>query len=485
MKSITQASRMLIGGELVESASGEWLDAINPATEEVIGRVPAGNAQDMGRAIDAADKAWPAWNAMGVAARAQALRTFADRMQERAAELLDVEVRDTGNTITPMRGDVKAGAEGLRYYAGLAYELKGETVPATPDNLHLSIREPYGVVGRIVPYNHPVMFATARTAAALMAGNAVVVKPPETASLSALILSEIARESLPPGVFNIVTGTGAGAGAPLIKHPLVKRVAFIGSVNTGMAIQQMAAANAVKHVTLELGGKNPMIVFPDMDIDAVVRAAIAGMNFSWQGQSCGSTSRLLLHESIYDQVVEQLVERVNAIRVGDPLDEASQMGAINSRPQYEKVLGYIKLAQDEGATLAAGGHRPEGTAFAKGFWVRPTVFTGVTQAMRIANEEIFGPVLSVMKWSTLDQALDIANAIDLGLTASIWTNNIDDALYAARTVRAGYVWINTVGPHYPALGYGGFKNSGTGREEGLEEMLSYTEQKVISIALRR
>lgn len=485
MKTVTSASHMLIGGELVESEGGEWIESINPATEEVIGRFPAGTERDMARAVDAAEQAWPAWEAMGVAARGAALRNFARLMMERADELLHVEVADTGNTITPMRGDVRVGAEGLNYYAGLGYELKGDTIPATPNNLHFSVREPYGVVGRIVPFNHPVMFATARSAAALMAGNAVVVKPPETASLSALVLAKIAREALPPGVFNIVTGTGAGAGAALVRHPVVKRIAFIGSVGTGMAIQRMAAEVAVKHVTLELGGKNPMIVFPDVDKAAIVDAAIAGMNFSWQGQSCGSTSRLLLHESIHDDVVAMLAERIDAIRLGDPMDEASQMGAINSKGQYDKVLNYIDVAKDGGATLLAGGVRPTGDGFDKGFWVRPTLFAGVTQDMRIANEEVFGPILSVLKWSTFDEALVMANAVDLGLTASIWTNNIDDALGAARRVRAGYVWINSVGPHYPALGYGGFKNSGTGREEGLEELLSYTEQKVYNIAMRR
>ncbi|WP_231634822.1 aldehyde dehydrogenase family protein [Novosphingobium sp. KN65.2] len=482
---MTQATRMLIGGELVESESGEWIEAINPATEEAIGKFPAGNERDVAKAVAAAEQAWPEWNGIGVAARANALRDFGKAILARADELLEVEVRDTGNTIVPMRGDVKHGVDSINYYAGLAYELKGESIPATPNNLHFTVREPYGVVARIVPFNHPVMFATARTAGALMAGNAVIVKPPETASLSALILSEIAREALPPGVFNIVTGTGAGVGAPLVKHPQVKRIAFIGSVGTGMAIQRMAAETGVKNVTLELGGKNPMIVFPDVDPQAIIASAVAGMNFSWQGQSCGSTSRLLLHESLYDEVVAGLVDRIEAIRVGDPMDEASQMGAINSKGQYDKVLNYIEVAKAQGAKLLAGGHRPVGAGFEKGFWVRPTLFGDVTQDMRIANEEVFGPILSVMKWSTFEQALDIANAVDLGLTASIWTNDIDNALGAARRVQAGYVWINSVGPHYPAMNYGGFKNSGTGREEGLEEMLSYTEQKVLNIALRK
>lgn len=484
MKSMVKSARMLIGGELVESESGEFVSSIDPATEEVIGAFPAGTARDVEKAVEAAEGSWEAWNGIEVAGRAEALRKFGELIMERADELLEVEVRDTGNTITPMRGDVKTGVGGINYYAGLGYELKGETVPSTPNNLHLTLREPYGTVGRIIPFNHPILFATGHTAGALMAGNSVVVKPPETASLSALLLAEIAQQALPPGVFNIVTGLGPQVGAALAVHPQVKRIAFIGSARTGMAIQRMAAEVAVKNITLELGGKNPMIVFPDVNVSDVVTAAIQGMNFTWQGQSCGSTSRLLLHESIYNEVVSQLAERIDAMRVGNPMDEASEMGAINSQGQYEKVLGYIETAKAEGAKLLAGGERPKGPEFKRGFWLRPTLFGDVKPGMCIAQEEIFGPVLSVMKWSDFDEALRIANDVEYGLTASIWTNNIDDALAMARRVRVGFVWVNSVGPHYRGLNYGGYKNSGLGRDEGIQEMLSYTEQKSISIALR-
>ena len=485
MNVIGKAQKMLIGGALVDSEGGEFIPAINPATEEVIGQIPAGTARDVEKAVEAAEGSWEAWNDMGVAGRSEALRNFGKLIMERADELLEVEVNDTGNTITPMRGDVKTGVGGINYYAGLGYELKGDTVPSTQNNLHFSVREPYGTVGRIIPYNHPILFATGHTAGALMAGNSIVVKPPETASLSSLILAEIAQDALPPGVFNIVTGLGPQVGAALASHPQVKRIAFIGSARTGMAIQRMAAETAVKNITLELGGKNPMIVFPDVNTSEIATAAIQGMNFSWQGQSCGSTSRLLLHESIYDEVVDELVERIGAMRLGDPMDEASEMGAINSRPQYEKVLQYIESAKDEGASLLAGGGRPQGDEFKRGFWVRPTLFGDVKPGMKIAQEEIFGPVLSVMKWSSSDEALRIANDVEYGLTASIWTNNIDDALSLARRVRAGYVWVNSVGPHYRGMNYGGYKNSGVGRDEGVEELLSYTEQKTINIAIRR
>jgi aldehyde dehydrogenase (NAD+)/betaine-aldehyde dehydrogenase len=484
-KRVTEACRMLIGGKLVESEGGSFDDSLNPATEEVIGRVPAATKVDIDKAVKAAEQAWPDWAAMPIGSRAEVLRTFGARLMERADELLKVEVSDTGNTIGPMRGDVRMGVDSLNYYAGLGYELKGQTIPSTPDNLHLTVREPYGVVARIVPFNHPVMFATARTAAALMAGNAVIVKPPETSPLSAMVLAEIARDVFPPGVFNIVTGTGATAGDALVRHPAVKRIAFIGSTATGRAIQRAAAETGVKHVSLELGGKNPMIVFPDADPGAVAKAAVGGMNFTWQGQSCGSTSRLLLHESLYDRVLEQVVEMVSSIRVDDPADESSQMGPINSAAQLAKVRHYVQAGEADGARLLTGGRRPEGERFKRGYWIRPAVFAGVTPGMRLANEEVFGPILSVMRWSDIDSAIEMANGVEYGLTAAIWTNDINTALTTARRVRAGHQWINGFGAHYMAVPFGGMKSSGVGREEGLEEMLDYTEIKTINIVLRK
>lgn len=481
---VTVADRMLIGGELVASESAQWDDSRNPADEEVIGRSPAGTAKDVARAVAAAEAAWPAWAERGPAERGAVLRELGRRLSERAEELLRVEVADTGNTIKPMRGDVKFAVDGLDYYAGLGYELKGHTVPSTPRNLHFSLREPYGVVARIVPFNHPVMFAVARTAAALVAGNAVVVKPPETSPLSALVLSEIAREVFPAGIFNVVTGSGKTAGDALVRHPTVKRVAFIGSVPTGMAIQRAAAEVGVKHVSLELGGKNPMIVFPDADPMEVAAAAVGGMNFAWQGQSCGSTSRLLLHESLYDRVLDLVAERVGALKIGNPMDETADMGPVNSPGQYSKIQHYIHAGQQDGARLVTGGRRPPGKQFERGYWIEPTVFGEVTQDMRIAREEIFGPVLSVMKWRTTEEAIALANATEYGLTAAIWTNDLDTAFNTARRVRSGYQWINGFSAHFPAAAFGGFKNSGVGREEGLEELLSYTEEKTIHVILR-
>ncbi len=339
------------------------------------------------------------------------------------------------------------------------------------------------MVGRIAPFNHPIMFAAGGLAAPLMAGNTVVVKPPEQSPLSATILSEICAEVFPKGVVNIVTGYGADAGDALVRHPSVKRIAFIGSVPTGRAIQRAAAETGVKHVSLELGGKNPMIIFPDVDLDEAVKAAIGGMNFAWQGQSCGSTSRLLLHESLYDKFLDKLVGQIAGLRIGDPASPASQMGPVNSKAHYQRVLHYIEAGKADGAKLATGGKRPPGADFARGYWVEPTVFANVTPDMRIAREEIFGPVLSVLRWSTFEEAIAIANGTEYGLTASIWTRDIKQALRAAKAVNSGYIWINGFSAHYRGTPFGGLKNSGIGREEGLDDLLSYTETKAIHIML--
>jgi len=484
MAYVTKLDRMLIGGELVASEAETWNESINPATEEVIGRVPAGTAVDVDRAASAAQAAWPLWAARTPAERAEIMRAFGQCILARAEEILQVEVADTGNTITPMRGDVRMAVESVNYYAGLGHELKGETLPATSANLHLTLREPYGVVARIVPFNHPIMFAVARTAAALAAGNAVIVKPPETSSLSAMLLAEIARNALPAGVFNIVTGDGRTVGDAIVRHPAIKRIAFIGSAATGRAIQRTAAEVAVKHVTLELGGKNPMIVFPDNDPDEIARAAVGGMNFTWQGQSCGSTSRLLLHDDIHDTVLERITARVAALRVGDPASAETDMGPVNSRLQLGKVMSFIEQAKSEGARLITGGGRPKGSGFARGFWVEPTVFADVAPGTRLWQEEVFGPILSVCRWRTLDEAVTLANSTEYGLTAAIWTRDIKMALNTARRVRSGHIWINGYSAHFLGVPFGGMKNSGVGREEGFEEMLSYTETKTINIMLQ-
>ena len=474
---------MLIGGKLVESESGMWLESVNPANEQPIGLVPAGTRADVELAYQAAAAAQPAWGALTPAARGGYLLKVAAAMRARAEEILQVEVIDTGNTITKMKADVEQAAVSIEFFAGLGTELKGETIPASADNLHISIREPYGVVGRIVPFNHPIKFASNAIAAPLMAGNTVIVKPPEQSPLSASILAEICAGLLPPGVVNIVTGNGMPVGDAIVRHPGIKRLALTGSVPTGMAVQRAAAEVGVKHISLELGGKNPMIVFPDMDPEKISDVAIGAMNFAWSGQSCGSASRLLVHESLYDAVLEKLVAKVKALRLGEPLDGASQMGPLNSKTHYERVCAMIQKGKDEKARLMTGGGRPAGKQFEKGYWVEPTVFAEVTPQMTIGREEIFGPVLSVFKWKDEAQALEIANSTAYGLTASVWTNDLKTALRVAKAVRSGYVWVNNASAHYTGTGFGGMKNSGIGREEGLDELLSYTELKTIHIKL--
>jgi betaine-aldehyde dehydrogenase len=483
MTYVTTADRMLIGGQLVHSSGGEFDYSINPATEETIGRSPRATRQDVERAVQAAEAAWPSWAALAPSARGAKMREFGDALRKRAEEILHVEVADTGNTVTPMRGDVGMAVDSLDYYAGLVHELKGETIPATHENLHLTLREPYGVVARIAPFNHPLMFAVARTAAALAAGNAVIVKPPETSPLSAMILAEIAQKALPPGIFNIVTGDGPIVGDAIVRHPGIKRIAFIGSPATGRAIQRAAAECAVKHVTLELGGKNPLIAFPDVDPDIVADAAVRGMNFSWQGQSCGSTSRLLLHADIYDAVIHRVVARVRALKLGDPADPATGMGPVNSRVQYDKVFSFFASAAADGARLMTGGQRPMGAMFHKGFWIEPTVYAEVEPGMRLWREEVFGPILCVGRWHEFDEAIEKANSTEYGLTGAVWTNNLRDALTMIRRIRSGHTWVNGCSNHFLGVPFGGMKNSGVGREEGIEEMFSYTETKTVNIML--
>ncbi len=475
--------QMLIGGQMVSGEADKWIESLNPATEEKIGEFPAGDAADVNRAVAAAEKAQPAWAALDIKERGKYLKQMAKRIRERGEELLHTEVMDTGNTISKMKGDIEQSAEQLEWYTGLAIEMKGETIPASAKNLHITVREPFGVTARIVPFNHPLSFAARGLAGPLIAGNTAIIKPPETSSLSATLLGEICKEVLPPGVANIVSGNGMPAGEAIVKHPKIKRIAFTGSVPTGMAIQRAAAEGGIKALSLELGGKNPFIVWPDSDPDKVADAAVAGMNFAWAGQSCGSTSRLMLHEDLYKKVLDRVTERVAEIKLGDPMDPKSQMGPVNSKRHMERVNAMIKSGIDDGAKLMIGGKRPPGKQFERGWWVEPTVFGDVHAQMKIAREEIFGPVISVFSWRDEDAIIELANSLEYGLTAAVWTNDIKRAIKAARRVQSGCVWINGVGNYFKGTPYGGLKNSGIGKESCLAELLSYTEEKSIQIML--
>jgi betaine-aldehyde dehydrogenase len=472
---------MLIDGQL-DLGGGEWITAVNPSTEEVIGRVPAGTAEDVRRATAAAAAAQPGWAALGIWERGALLRRVAAAIRARADEIRAIEAADSGNTIANLGADLFKASNHFEYFAGLAGEMKGETSPALSTGLHLTLRRPYGVVGRIVPFNHPFMFATANLAAPLAAGNTVVLKSPETAPLSATIMAEICRDLLPRGVVNLVSGLGMPVGDAIARHPLIRRIGFTGSIRTGLAIQRAAAETCVKAISLELGGKNPLIVFPDVDVERAVDAAVAGMNFAWAGQSCGSTSRLLVHESFHDRAVELLAAKLAAIRVGDARDPASQMGPLNSAGQLAKVRELVESGKAQ-ARLVTGGDRPPGPQFRRGYWMAPTVFADVPAASRIAREEVFGPVMTVQKWSTVEQVLHLANDVEYGLTASIFTHDLDSALRMAQSVEAGVVNINGSRMHFVGAPFGGTKNSGLGGEEALEELLSYTESRTIHVTL--
>jgi betaine-aldehyde dehydrogenase len=478
---------MLIDGQMTAGDAGEqdlWIESVNPATLEKTGRVPAATATDVRRAVDAAAGAQRAWANQSVWERASQLRRLAAAIRERGAEILQLEASDTGNTIGKLQADVQIAAGYLEYFAGLGSEIKGETIPASASGLHFTLRSPFGVVARIVPFNHPFMFAAAHLAAPLMAGNAVVVKTPETSPLSGSLLGELCQAHLPPGLVNIVHGYGAPAGDALVRDARIRRIGFTGSVPTGLAIQRAAAESGVKHVSLELGGKNPLIAFEDAELERVIEMALAGMNFSWAGQSCGSTSRLLLHESIYERVIEGLAQQMAELKLGDPLDPTSQMGPVNSQRQYERVMDFIEQTRAEGARLCVGGGRPQGREFtegrfARGYWIAPTLFADVRPDMRIVREEIFGPVVCAMPFRDEAEAIALANDSNLGLTASVWTRDLGRAKRMAQKIEAGTVWLNAAGQHFVGAPFAGWKDSGLGGEECLDELLSYTQIKAV------
>jgi acyl-CoA reductase-like NAD-dependent aldehyde dehydrogenase len=476
----TTVRPMLIGGEWRSAASGETLEARDPASGGLLGRFPRGDARDVELAVGAAAAAFPAWRATPATERAACLVALADRVAEHAEELAAIDVADNGSPIKEMRNDAGIAVAQMRYFAGLALQLRGETIPTGHDRVNYTLREPFGVVGRIIPFNHPLMFAASKIAAPLVAGNTVVLKPSEHTSLSALRLAELITECFPAGVVNVVTGLGAEAGDALVAHPAVRRLAFIGSVEIGLSIQRRAAEQVVKAVTLELGGKNPIAVFPDADLDAAVDGAVRGMNFTWQGQSCGSTSRLLVHESLHDEFVERLAARLEAMRSGPPAEESTDTGAIVHERQFEKVMSYLELGRQEGARVVAGGGKVAVEGMADRF-VRPTLFVDVEPDSRLAQEEIFGPVLTAIPFRDYAEAIAIANSVSYGLTASVFTGDLGIAHSFARDVEAGYVWVNDSSRHFLSAPYGGVKNSGVGREEGIEELQSYAEPKNVNV----
>lgn len=470
-----------IGGERRAPSTGEAFVSLNPATGEVLGSIARGASADIDAAYDAARTAGESWAALPMGDRIEIMNAFAHRIEEHGDELAEIDVLDNGSPISEMKNDVRLAVSWIRYFTGAAYQLRGETIPTVADRLSYTTHEPYGVVGRIIPFNHPFMFAASKVAAPLITGNTIVLKPSEHTSMSALRVAELTSDILPPGVLNVVTGFGAEAGDALVRHPEIRRLAFIGSAETGRRIQAAASEVCVKHVTLELGGKNPIIVLPSADMGQAVDGAVRGMNFTWQGQSCGSTSRLIVHEDLHAEFVERLSERVASLRSGIPIDPTTETGAIVSKAQMDKVMSYIGIGVDEGAELIVGGNRLSTSPFDKGWFVRPAVFDGVTTDMRIANEEIFGPVLSVMKVSSEEEALATANGVQYGLTAAVYTQDLRTAHVFAQKLEAGYVWVNETSRHFTGVPFGGYKDSGVGREESFEELESYTSTKSVSI----
>jgi betaine-aldehyde dehydrogenase len=475
--------QLYYGGAWHPSLKKSSTDLINPATGASLGVAAEAGSADVDAAVAAAKTAFQTWRNVKPLERADRLRALAASLRRHSDELATLDSIDCGNPVAEMHRDVEMGARGLELFAGLVTEMKGETIPVSADHLNYTVREPLGVVARIIAFNHPIMFATMRCAAPLAAGNTIIVKPSVQAPLSALRLAEIIDDEdlLPPGVYNVLTGDQE-CGSALSSHPDIAKVSLIGSVGTGKKILS-AAANTVKHVGLEMGGKNALIAYPDQDIDVIADGAIMGMNLTWAGQSCGSTSRVFLHASHYDAVLEKIVAGCAHYVPGDPTDPKTTMGPLISKAQFEKNLMYIQAGIDEGATLKYGGKACNAKGFEDGFFVQPTVFADVTMSMRIAREEIFGPVLSIFRWEDEDELFKQVNDSDYGLSAAIFTKDLTTAHRAAARVEAGYIWVNHAGPHFIGAPFGGYKQSGLGREEGLEELLASTNTKNINIKL--
>ena len=474
--------RAVLGG-LRSAEGGATYETVDPATEDILAAVPQCSAADIDAAVAAAEQAQRAWAGLSPRARAAQVREFARLLRENADELAMLDALDAGLPVAAMRTDVAFAIDYIEIMCDLALQLGGQTIPATAEHLHYTIREPFGVVARIVPYNHPLFFSASKLAPPLVAGNAVILKAPDQAPLSALRIGELAQEALPPGLVSVVSGTGATTGRALVQHPRIRRIAFIGSGPTGRLIQRDAADAGVKEVSLELGGKNAMIVFGDADPAAAAAGAVAGMNFvTTAGQSCGSTSRLLVHESLAAEVCKHVTAGAESVVVGDPAQEQTQMGPVISQGHLEHVKRLIEAGLREGAQLLTGGGRPAGRGD-RGYYIAPTILTDVAPDSTLAQTEVFGPVLSVTTFRDEDEAVRIANSVPFGLTGAIWTSDVQRAHRIARHLEAGYIWINGSARHFWGVPFGGFKDSGVGREESLEELQSFTQVKAISVIL--
>ncbi len=478
---------LLIDGQWVESVSGEFRDITSPAHRgRALARVAEANAEDVDRAVRAARAALGPWKAQHFTARQRVLWRIADAIEARSEELARVTAADTGNALrTQARPEVATLVDLFRYFAGIAGEVKGTTLPAGDGQLQYTRLEPLGVVGAILPWNSPLMIAGFKVPAALAAGNTVVLKAAEDAPLSVLLLAEICAEHLPNGVVNVLSGNGPVAGNALVEHPGVDKVSFTGSTEVGRGVARIAGER-LAHASLELGGKNPSIVFPDAVDDDLIDGLLLSTRFHRQGQSCTAGSRLYLHEDIHDEVLDKLVAKLGALKVGDPLDEASDMGAVINDTQYNAICSYLDDGRgNPDVTAVLGGSVPTEADLTDGFYHVPTVFSGVKNDFRLAREEIFGPVLVVIPWTEVDSVVQMANDSHYGLAAYVWGSDMDRVLSTAHRLEAGWVQVNQGGGQVVGQSYGGYKDSGIGREVSLEGMLAgFTQTKQINVRLR-